>query len=104
MSNPEIITAREAVTRLGLAGLDLGGRDDVLVEWTGYPQPFALGHYDEKGRRVSRHNCGGEVLFSWERTTVVGTLHIVINPEFLHDRYETYSPSGATLKVSWSGF
>jgi hypothetical protein len=101
----EIITAREAVTRVGLAGLDLAGRDDVLVAWTGYPTPMATGHYAD-GLRVSRHSCGGDVLFTWDRApgTVLGSLHVSINPETLRDRYGTYFPNGATLKACWAGY
>lgn len=106
MKNPtEIITAREAVTRVGLAGLDLAGRDDVLVVWTGYPTPMATGHYAD-GRRVSRHSCGGNVLFTWDRApgTVCGALHVSINPETIRDRYGAYAPNGATLSAGWAGF
>ncbi len=101
----EIITAREAVTRVGLSGLDLGCRDDVNVVWTGYPAPMATGHYDE-GKRVSRHSCGGHVLFSWSRPKgeAIGELHVSINPEVLRNRYDDYAPTGATLSAGWSGF
>ena len=106
MENPtEIITAREALSRVGLAGLDLAGRDDVLVAWTGYPTPMATGHYAD-GLRVSRHSCGGNVLFTWDRApgTVLGSLHVSINPETLRNTHGDYMPSGATLKAGWSGF
>lgn len=99
----ETITAREAVTRVGLAGLDLAGRDNVLVAWTGYPAPMACGHY-AGGKRVSRHSCGGDVLFTWDRVGIVGGLHVAINPETLRNTYGDYAPNGATLQASWSGF
>lgn len=102
---PEIITAREAVTRVGLAGLDLAGRDNVLVAWIGYPTPMATGHYTD-GRRVSRHSCGGDVLFTWDRApgTTVGALHVSINPETTRNMHGDYAPHGATLSAGWSGF
>jgi hypothetical protein len=99
----ETITAREAVTRVGLAGLDLGGRDDVLVAWTGYPVPMATGHY-AGGLRVSRHFCGGDVLFTWDRVGTVGGLHVTINPVTLRTTHGDYMPDGATLGAAWSGF
>lgn len=88
MIKGEIITVKEALERLGL---DIG--DDrywgCLVEWTGYPKPFACGHTaiygfgpldnpkdngrNGKGRRyqenvrVNQYLCGGAVLYSWPR-------------------------------------
>lgn len=86
--NAEIITVREALTRLHLEGLiPDGGRADWLVEWSGYPKPFACGHdrvrgfgplhedkpndqygsarwYQEKCR-VNQFLCSGAVLFSF---------------------------------------
>lgn len=86
----EIITVREALTRVYLEGLipESDYQADSLVAWKGYPVPFACGHngkrgfgpLDEskennskgKGRRyqeqcrISQHFCSGAVLFNWQ--------------------------------------
>lgn len=83
----EVITAAEALARVGLADLAGDHEHRTLVDWTGTPQPFACGHTDTygygpldrpdendrqgKGRRyqglarVSQHVCSGPVLWSW---------------------------------------
>ena len=87
----EVITLREALTRVHLEGLMPSKflADNTLVAWTGYPVPFSCGHdsvrgfgpfrehgegenngygsgrmYQEKVR-VSNSYCSGAVLFSW---------------------------------------
>lgn len=65
----EIITLREALDRLGLDIVSTA--DDALIEWKGYPKPFACGHtrLAKEGYastiRVSQHRCSGTVLFAW---------------------------------------
>jgi hypothetical protein len=85
----EVITAREALARVGLEDLATEWEADRLVEWTGYPKPFACGHTAEYGygpaqdgvepardgshrmykglHRVSQHFASGPVLFCWSR-------------------------------------
>lgn len=87
MATKEIILAREALRRVNLEDLWDDSLDDVLVEWTGYPKPFACGHTSIYGSgpldnpetnnrcgagrryqeltRVSQHFADGAVLFSW---------------------------------------
>ena len=104
-ANPEIITAREALTRVGLAGLALSHGEDRRIVWSGYPTPMATGLYKE-GRRISRHSCGGYVLFSWDtpQGDVIGQLVVSINPETTKNRYGNYAPAGSALCAGWSGF
>jgi hypothetical protein len=67
----EIITAREALDRVGL-DISLGcGDTNYLVEWRGYPKPFACGH-TAKGEgdttvRVNQAYASGPMLYSWQR-------------------------------------
>ena len=45
----EIITIREALTRVGLAGLADESSDRGHVEWVGYPSPFGGGDIRVRG-------------------------------------------------------
>jgi len=44
MKNYEIITAAEALTRVGLGDLVTDSCHRSRVEWAGYPRPFSCGH------------------------------------------------------------
>jgi hypothetical protein len=73
----EIITVREALTRIGLEELIPGEYAAAdLVLWRGYPKPFACGHVVNEQRscdgvafttpaRVNQSYAGGAVLFSF---------------------------------------
>jgi hypothetical protein len=89
METKEIVTLREALTRVGLAGLVANDyQAEYLVFWTGVPQMFGCGHDSVKGfgpthkemdlgdtderiyqkrARVCQSYCSGQVLFGWQR-------------------------------------
>jgi hypothetical protein len=96
----EVITIKEALTRIHLEGLIPNGNGaETLVAWTGYPKPFSCGHdgvrgfgplqegkennskgsgraYQEKCR-VNQHFCSGPVLFYW--TCVASSRNYYLN-------------------------
>lgn len=74
----EVITATEAFKRIGLELPVPGGElSQPLVEWTGYPAPFACGvtekaklhegtpYENEQTYRRCQFICGGPVLYTW---------------------------------------
>lgn len=68
----ELISGNLALSRIGCAELCEDRFDHILVEWRGFPVAFACGDTIKHGehkerRRVSRHSCGGKVLFSFPR-------------------------------------
>lgn len=69
----EVITAQEALRRVGLDSLATDLFADGHVDWTGIPVAFSCGH-TRKGEhgteRVSQAYCGGgNILYGW---TLVG--------------------------------
>lgn len=99
MKNPvEIITANEALRRVGCASLARDWYDNILVDWTGIPTAFACGHtrFVHRGegsteiQRVNQAHCSGGILYNW--TQVGGT-----------DEYRFHLGAGFCVSVDKSG-
>jgi len=116
---PEVITAREALTRIKLGQLAPEGWAwaNVLVDWTGYPEPLwghaavygygpmerpdqpdperrGVGRLYQSVHQVSQHSCSGPVLFSFSRYQARGS--IVVSIVELEDRGGTALRAGMT--------
>lgn len=128
----EIITAAEALKRVGLEDLADNGYHP-LVEWTGYPKPFSghtavygfgpLDHPEKqedaegkrygRGRRyqqlarVSQYICSGHVLFSWcaigvSKNARGDEYHYRLNSSMVVSIDETPDNKSTCLKVGWT--
>ena len=125
---PEIMLAADVLARVGLG--DLAGPHEYrdLVEWTGYPTPFACGHtsvygfgpldkpelhethegkragkgrrYQEKVR-VNQHQCSGDVLFVWQG--ISETRGTPINTALVVSVDRLPDDGRTCLKIGWTG-
>jgi hypothetical protein len=94
----EIITANEALRRVGCAELCHENYSRVFINWTGQPIAFGCGHTRvESGYpiRVSQHLCSGHVLYSWQCvSSPEATGRFLLNSGFCVSIDNTGHPSG----------